>query len=281
MARPTKEGMDYFPHDTDATNDEKIEAIRALHGNDGYAFYFIILERIYRSAAAELDVSKPAVLAALIVKLGVSKDKFNEILETAFDVGCLNKDRYEIDQVLTSNGIKKRAKEVTNLRNKWKKNKANSLDSTVEHSSENMEDNSIDNTAENSQETEEIKLNQIKVKQRKLDKKEKYDHEDTARENVFRAYQNEIGLVSPVAVEKLDDWIDTYSPEWVVAAISEAANYNARSPAYIGKVLEGWTRYGFKVRPESDKKLPESKLPESSRLTMIENVKRRMANDSG
>jgi hypothetical protein len=47
MARPKKEGMDYFPHDTDAVNDEKIEALRLLYGNDGYAFYFILLERIY------------------------------------------------------------------------------------------------------------------------------------------------------------------------------------------------------------------------------------------
>jgi len=83
-----------------------------------------------------------------------------------------------------------------------------------------------------------------------------------------------------LAAEKLDDWIDTYSPEWVVAAISEAATYNARSPAYIGKVLEGWTKYGFKVRPESEKKSLKGRPPEGSRLTMIENVKRRMVNDS-
>jgi len=276
VARPTKEGMDYFPHDTDATNDEKIEALRALHGNDGYAFYFIILERIYRSAGAELDVSKPAVLAALIVKLGVSKDKFNEILETAFDVGCLNKEIYEASKVLTSNGIKKRAKEVTNLRNKWKKNKANPIDNEVENSIDNIADNPIDNTVENSQETGEIKLNKTK-----LNKIEEYDHDDTARGNVSRVYQNEIGMVSPLVAGKLTDWIDTYSPEWVLSAISEAVTYNARSPAYIGKVLEGWTKYGFKIRPENDNKSPKRKPPENSRLTMIENVKRRMANDSG
>ena len=57
MARPQKEGMDYFPHDTDAVNDEKIEALRALYGNDGYAFYFIMLERIYRTAEFEINVS--------------------------------------------------------------------------------------------------------------------------------------------------------------------------------------------------------------------------------
>jgi hypothetical protein len=57
MGRPRKEGMDYFPHDVDAVFDEKIEALRTMFGNDGYAFYFISLERIYRSGQGELDVS--------------------------------------------------------------------------------------------------------------------------------------------------------------------------------------------------------------------------------
>lgn len=38
MARPRKEGMDYFPHDTDAVNDTKIESLRMLYGNDGHYF---------------------------------------------------------------------------------------------------------------------------------------------------------------------------------------------------------------------------------------------------
>jgi len=172
MARPTKEGMDYFPHDTDAANDEKIEALRALHGNDGYAFYFIVLERIYRSNTAELDVSKLAVLAALIAKVGVNKQKFDEMLETAFDVGCLDREAYEFKKVLTSDGVKKRAKEVEKLRNKWRKNK--------EKSSENIVENTVENLAENSQETGEIKLNKTKLNKIK-EKETKVLHADVDR----------------------------------------------------------------------------------------------------
>ena len=43
MARPRKEGLDYFPHDTDAASDEKIEALTIIYGAKGYAFYFILL----------------------------------------------------------------------------------------------------------------------------------------------------------------------------------------------------------------------------------------------
>jgi hypothetical protein len=57
MSRPIKEGLDYFPHDVNSSNDKKIEALRALYGNDGYAFYFIMLEQIYQEPNGDLDVS--------------------------------------------------------------------------------------------------------------------------------------------------------------------------------------------------------------------------------
>lgn len=169
MARPLKEGMDYFPHDTDASNDEKIEALRALHGNDGYAFYFILLERIYRTPNAELDISKPAVRAALIAKIGVSPDKFEEMLQTAFDVDCLSRSAYEERQVLTSNGIKRRAAEVQSMRERWRKQKENREDNPGGGSgvfrAENPEDNPKENAEENAEETGERKEKKIKEKE--------------------------------------------------------------------------------------------------------------------
>lgn len=124
MARPTKEGMDYFPHDTDAANDEKIEALRALYGNDGYAFYFIMLERIYRAKNFELDISdaeiKEETLQILARKVAVSREKFEQILNTAFKWGCFNRDWYEERGVISSEGIKKRAAAVVDKRDKMR-----------------------------------------------------------------------------------------------------------------------------------------------------------------
>ena len=124
MARPRKEGMSYFPHDTDAVNDEKIEALRALYGNDGYAFYFILLERIYRTKKAELDISKPVVREALIVKIGVSSERFEEMIATSLELQVFDKKEYERKGILTSDGIKKRASEVLKMRKKWRNKKA-------------------------------------------------------------------------------------------------------------------------------------------------------------
>ncbi len=83
MARPHKKGLDYFPHDTDAVNDEKIEALRALYGNDGYAFYFILLERIYRTENVELDIKTEQMKRILAKKIQISKQKFEKMLSTA------------------------------------------------------------------------------------------------------------------------------------------------------------------------------------------------------
>jgi len=123
MARPHKDGMDYFPHDSDAVNDEKIEALRVLYGNDGYAFYFILLERIYRTADFELDVSDAETTQILSRKVAVTEQQFGIMLETALKRKCFDREAYEERGVLTSPGIKKRASVVLekreNMRSKY------------------------------------------------------------------------------------------------------------------------------------------------------------------
>ncbi|RJX27167.1 MAG: DUF4373 domain-containing protein [Dethiobacter sp.] len=120
MARPIKEGMDYFPHDTDAANDEKIEALRALYGNDGYAFYFILLERIYRTSSFELDICDAETMQILANKVAVTPELFDKMLQTALKVGCFDRQAYGKKNVLTSNGIKKRAEYVKAKRKKMR-----------------------------------------------------------------------------------------------------------------------------------------------------------------
>jgi hypothetical protein len=124
MARPMKNGMEYFPHDTDACSDEKIESMRFLHGNDGYAFYFIMLERIYRNSMYYCDVSAAETTQILAYKVGVTVEKFNCMLETALRLGCFDREEYEKHKRLTSNGIKKRASSVQAKRDKQRKKSA-------------------------------------------------------------------------------------------------------------------------------------------------------------
>ena len=155
MARPIKEGMDYFPHDTDAVNDEKVEALRALYGNDGYAFFFILLERIYRTPQAEIDVSDAETTQILARKVGISDQKFKEILATALKWGCFDKIAYQDRGILTSNGIKKRTQVVIekreSMRDKYHKSKVGGVSSPI-------------SDAETTPETTQSKVKKSKVK---------------------------------------------------------------------------------------------------------------------
>ncbi|OMD08371.1 DUF4373 domain-containing protein [Paenibacillus odorifer] len=120
MARPRKEGMDYFPHDVNLSSDKKIDALRIIHGNDGYTFFCIMLELIYQEPNFELDVSDAETIQILAKKVEVTTQKLHEMILTSVKHGCFDREKYEDDQVLTSNGIKKRASVVVDKRVKMR-----------------------------------------------------------------------------------------------------------------------------------------------------------------
>ncbi|MDD5061594.1 MAG: DUF4373 domain-containing protein [Candidatus Marinimicrobia bacterium] len=116
MARPLSSGLPYFSHDTDAMSDEKVEALTLLYGSKGYHFFFGLLERIYREENQELDLSNPETVQVIYKKLCLTSDEFSQILNTALNVKCFNREKYENLKILTSNGIKKRSKPVIEKR---------------------------------------------------------------------------------------------------------------------------------------------------------------------
>lgn len=139
MARPLKQGMDYFPHNINASDDERMKKLRDLYGNDGYAFYFISLEQIYKTYNAELNFSDSTMCLNLAKKIGISLDRFCNILEFALDIGCFDKTRFEIDMVLTNESIKQNFQEMSHLRARWKKNQTtNTLKNKVKKTAENL-----------------------------------------------------------------------------------------------------------------------------------------------
>lgn len=107
--------MDYFPHDTDAVNDEKIDAMRTLYGNDGYAFYFILLERIYKKNGV-LDVQNPAIMAAIQRNITGDSELFEKMLNSAFELGLFDKRTFDEKHILASPSIERRTSSVNGER---------------------------------------------------------------------------------------------------------------------------------------------------------------------
>jgi len=61
---------------------------------------------------------------------------------------------------------------------------------------------------------------------------------EVERPNIFALYEQNIGLLTPMLADELRDAEDTYPAMWVEDAFREAVRQNARSWAYVRKILE-------------------------------------------
>jgi len=68
---------------------------------------------------------------------------------------------------------------------------------------------------------------------------------------VFRAYESEIGLITPTIADKIGLAIEDYPLDWIKDGIKQAAQHNARSWAYVEAILKRW-----KVEGKSNGKRP-------------------------
>ncbi|MBN1317052.1 MAG: DnaD domain protein [Anaerolineales bacterium] len=64
------------------------------------------------------------------------------------------------------------------------------------------------------------------------------------RPNLFVLYEQNIGPLTPMIADQLRDAEQEYPFDWVKEAIEIAVNNNARSWAYISKILERWNAKG-------------------------------------
>lgn len=66
-----------------------------------------------------------------------------------------------------------------------------------------------------------------------------------ARAEVFEAFNNNIHLLTPIAADRLKDWLADVPSDWVLKAIQEAVRHNARSLAYVEGILKCWQKEGL------------------------------------
>lgn len=115
MARPNKQGLDYFPFDVDFFNDEKIEAISGEFGLKGEITAIKLLCTIYRNGyfIEWSDLYKMKLLKSL---QGISVQLLDEILSRLVKWGFFDKELFDRSGILTSAGIQKRYFEITRRR---------------------------------------------------------------------------------------------------------------------------------------------------------------------
>lgn len=115
MARPNKQGLDYFPFDIDFFSDEKIEAISGEFGIKGEITAIKLLCAIYRNGYFILwdELLKMKLLNNLP---GISSELLDRIVYRLVSWGFFDMTLFDSVKVLTSIGIQKRFFEITKRR---------------------------------------------------------------------------------------------------------------------------------------------------------------------
>jgi DnaD/phage-associated family protein len=228
MARPRKQGMDYFPHDCDARNDLKIRKLRALYGNDGYAVYFILLENIYKEKHYELEVLDGETPLILAEECKVTLEKFKEVLNKCLELNLFDKQLYEERKIITSSAIKIRTEPVEIERNR-KRNLRQNIDNDTVIPGE--------TTGQSAQRKEKERESKVK------ESKERVNENSQALSRYVEKITCGKWFIAK-ETDKLNVFIEMYTFDWVKDAVNEAAKKNKYSMNYVEGILRTWTKEG-------------------------------------
>jgi len=70
------------------------------------------------------------------------------------------------------------------------------------------------------------------------------DKEKNGYGHISTLFEREIAALTPQTFNIINEWIDSYSINWIEDAIKVAVENNARKPSYVTAVLENWKRDG-------------------------------------
>lgn len=118
MARPQKEGLDYFPLDVDIDQDDKVAIIEAQHGVAGFAIVIKLLMKIYKNNYYYHWTEKEQLLFSRGINVDINVVK--EVVNDCIKWEMFNEKVYTNHRILTSKGIQLRYLEATTRRQEVK-----------------------------------------------------------------------------------------------------------------------------------------------------------------
>ena len=112
MARPTKQGIDYFP--LDVYLDNKFKFLEIKFGLEGFAIIIKIFQKIYANGYWCDFNEDERLLFSYDINVDISE--INVIINEAIARDIFDKNLFETYGILTSKGIQKRYKEIVKRR---------------------------------------------------------------------------------------------------------------------------------------------------------------------
>jgi hypothetical protein len=114
MARPLKEGLDYFPLDVDIDQDDKVVMVEAQYPEHGFNVIIRLFMRIYSNGYYSKWTKREQIIFSK--RINVNNNYVSDVVDACIEEGLFNKDMYEKYEILTSQGIQERYLEAVKRR---------------------------------------------------------------------------------------------------------------------------------------------------------------------
>lgn len=255
MARPQKDGLDYFPLDVDMDQDDKVELIEAQHGLIGFSIIIKLFMKIYKNSYYYEWTQKEQLLFSKRVNVDINS--VNVIINDCINWGLFNKDMLDKEQILTSTGIQKRYLEASSRRCKIKiAKKYLLLNDEVVNLYRNLV--IVDINANLVVVNDNIGT-QRKEKESKVKETKECVNINSLSLEVCTTFESKHGLNIMHHVDFIKDCINIYGEDWTSEAFNIAQRKGRLNKNYISGILKNWTTEGkpdFKSKKEEQSIYP-------------------------
>ena len=226
MARPRKDGLDYFPLDVNFLSDLKIKKIIRAYGAQAVAVVMSVLTTIYRDNGyfATYDDDLIFIIAD---ELKLEDSYVKNVIEKLIEVDFLSKEQKEKNNILTSIGIQERYLKACERRVKTTLNATYSLlnDSSTElPQTESTPEGSFCKQKPHSTGVNDIKSTQSKVNNKVNNKVNKKVNNNllTSSENnsdvreLIEIYQENFGVCNSLVINDLANTLENLDKDAII-----------------------------------------------------------------
>lgn len=246
MARPKKQTVDYFPHI--ANSGKTIFILESKFGNDGYAFWFKLLELLATTDGHVYDCRNSAHWQFLLAKTQQNDVSARSILDLLSELDAIDSELWDLEIVWSQNF-------VDNIADVYKNRKAKaptkpSKDSFYEQKPKQGDVSTSNNSGTESNEGVSTDKNpQSKVKETKVNESKGATTDDGGdnspkKFNALSSFEQLWAFPNFVQVEDLNRLIDQHSDDLVTAAIKLAGSKDVKKGqalSFVESALREWS----------------------------------------
>lgn len=248
MARPVKNGLDYFPLDVGIFDDELIEGISGEFGIKGELAVVKLLCAVYKKGY--FVVWNDLMQAKIAKQIQGSKDLANQIVARLVEWGFFDKNLFDSAKVLTSVNIQNRYFEATKRRKLQKPSRY------VINVSINEEATGINVDINTQSKSNKTKLNKNNDDDDAREPSINFDEpKNTNSRESFELWEQLWGFPNAIAIPAIDEWIATMGDDMLKLAIEYAGSRNVQAKGalkYVTKIIDGWKQRNIGTVAEAE-----------------------------